>query len=992
MAHVCVLNHLHDRPRPQDNMMQPALGCVASMVPLRRFTASSLGRYMTAPLTATRLFVLRPAQVARAAAVLSFGTAAVTAHCVSGARPHEDLAKKLQEIEQMKLAILEREREASQQREHAREQREDEGDSEGEFDFEDEGDGEDDGDDQQSSHPVDEPFQLQVGGACVHSLLGKGTLLAIGATEAVSNGVLADGQTFASLNVRPDQVLFSFEKREKCGKTSRSWRTVTKTRAVFASAVIMSPADISGDEDVATTAFDSMTAATLEENAFTLGMTPPQLAAHERKRKAAKLRSTAGIRGRNSQGRKTPEPKLAASVRVAEYPNENLIVSPSGATGLFCNCCHIDISKRMTSIKSHVNGRDHKSKCVTIVYRSGPALCSVHTQRSTDPHPPVRRLAKWLASQAQDVSISDLITAHFKENPDVQMATVPNDTHLFRWRVMESMMFAGIPSGKINMLRPVLEREGHPLTDSSHMSQLYIPLIEKREIEHIAKEHFEQHFTLIFDGTTRLGEAVNMVTRTITDNFDIRMRLVAFKTTLVHMNGDGLFRLIATTLQRILGIDLDYCVSYARDSCSTNYDAVNRLLSLSVNALNMLCFPHTLHNTGKHLKLPVLEEFSAAWLQLVPKPGAARLRWAAILGHSVSSYSTVRWWSRWDIYQEIALNFGAVPQFLADLDRDSIGDATTKKMLAVINNKRKELELELAAVLSCERLYNATYRLEGDRLELLLVYRTIEELREFGRTLGQDSSNLPSVAALLRNETIDLNTETREWFPAPHNKWFQGKVTRLPITTGAAARRKATFQVTYSEDGTSIEQDEQELRNNICVLKMSEWQSAVDMVKGAYDYLEQRITDDCNVPYHCSGPYEVCRVSQLLDPSFAAVHLIPSFVDELCAAIPAISGCSAALKMELDAYKLAARNAPALDHNDVELYTKGVLAFWRKEGTKIPAWRKVAKIVFTITPNSASSERVFSLLEAMFGKDQDLSLSDRIQGSLMLRYNKRSVG
>ena len=58
----------------------------------------------------------------------------------------------------------------------------------------------------------------------------------------------------------------------------------------------------------------------------------------------------------------------------------------------------------------------------------------------------------------------------------------------------------------------------------------------------------------------------------------------------------------------------------------------------------------------------------------------------------------------------------------------------------------------------------------------------------------------------------------------------------------------------------------------------------------------------------------------------------------------------------------------------------------------MPAWRKVAKIVFTITPNSASSERVFSLLEAMFGKDQDLALADLIQGSLMLRYNKRSVG
>ena len=41
-----------------------------------------------------------------------------------------------------------------------------------------------------------------------------------------------------------------------------------------------------------------------------------------------------------------------------------------------------------------------------------------------------------------------------------------------------------------------------------------------------------------------------------------------------------------------------------------------------------------------------------------------------------------------------------------------------------------------------------------------------------------------------------------------------------------------------------------------------------------------------------------------------------------------------------------------------------------------------------------ASERVFSLLEAMFGKDQDASLSDLIQGALMLRYmyNERQVG
>lgn len=100
----------------------------------------------------------------------------------------------------------------------------------------------------------------------------------------------------------------------------------------------------------------------------------------------------------------------------------------------------------------------------------------------------------------------------------------------------------------------------------------------------------------------------------------------------------------------------------------------------------------------------------------------------------------------------------------------------------------------------------------------------------------------------------------------------------------------------------------------------------------------------------------------------------------------------ATLKAEVEAYRVAARTAPAMDHGDVTAFTASVLEFWRSQGTKMPAWRKAAKIAFAIPPTSAASERVFSLLEAMFGKDQDRSLGDLIQGALMLRYNKRKVG
>ena len=51
-----------------------------------------------------------------------------------------------------------------------------------------------------------------------------------------------------------------------------------------------------------------------------------------------------------------------------------------------------------------------------------------------------------------------------------------------------------------------------------------------------------------------------------------------------------------------------------------------------------------------------------------------------------------------------------------------------------------------------------------------------------------------------------------------------------------------------------------------------------------------------------------------------------------------------------------------------------------------------ARIVFAISPNSASCERVFALLKNLFGEEQSLSLADYVQASLMLNYNDRSVG
>ena len=807
---------------------------------------------------------------------------------------------------------------------------------------------------------------LRVDQRARHDFLGEGVVLAIGSTGEVANGVLTGDATFASLNLDERKVLFRFMKTERVqGRGPARYKDVSTTRPVFADSLTPVVTGMEGEaadktlEDGDATcatpdsAFSTMMGSASSRNAFSHGLDGPELAKHERMRKQAKLKD-APVRGRNKTERKTKEPDVDPQVRVDAFPNQSL-VKLNGK--LYCLACKTDRSVRLSSLKAHLDSDAHKKKLE------------------------VRK-----DSLVDDGDVGGLVSRYFEKNPGADGHTLNKDLHVFRWHVMESFMYAGIASAKIDMVRFLLERAGFPLTSSTHLSQFYIPLIEDREIKRLVNELFQQHFAFIFDGTTRLGEAVNMITRTITYDFHIRLRLVAFKTTAKHMNGHELCRLIMKVLQKQCSLDLDYCIAFARDSCSTNGTAVEGLLTHSINAANMLCFPHTLHNTGKHLNIPVLEQFITPWLQIVMQPGAANTRWKSIIDGPVPGFSKVRWWSRWEIMKQVAENFSQLPAFLNSLDDDDIGDATTKKMLDVLNNNKDALELELAAVLSCERLCTATYRLEGDGLELLLVHQTIEVLRAFGATLGNDASDLPSVAALLRQRhKIDKGTTTYEWFEAPHSAWFTGRITRMPTAA------KATYQITYS-DGGKIEYEEREVRNWIDVRNFPEWKAAVAAVKEAYTYLENRITNNCQAPYHCAASYEVCRVSQLFDPSFAAANLTPRFVDELCASIPALKNSAAVLKAEVDAYRVAARTAPAMDHRDVHAFTEAVLTFWRTHGTKMPEWRKAARIILAIPPTSAASERVFSLLESMFGKDQISSLADLIQGALMLRYNQRRVG
>lgn len=140
---------------------------------------------------------------------------------------------------------------------------------------------------------------------------------------------------------------------------------------------------------------------------------------------------------------------------------------------------------------------------------------------------------------------------------------------------------------------------------------------------------------------------------------------------------------------------------------------------------------------------------------------------------------------------------------------------------------------------------------------------------------------------------------------------------------------------------------------------------------------------------------QVCRLAQAFDPIFAAQHLTAEIVKDLANIKPIREHVNIdELQAQLPAYLAAAARAPPHGLDDVAAYTESVLNFWRTNTTEasMPAWRLAARITFAFSPNSASCERVFSLLSCMFDDAQHSSLADTIQAALMLRYNRNKRG
>ena len=139
------------------------------------------------------------------------------------------------------------------------------------------------------------------------------------------------------------------------------------------------------------------------------------------------------------------------------------------------------------------------------------------------------------------------------------------------------------------------------------------------------------------------------------------------------MTGEEVARELISVLSRMYGVKSEVLLAAMRDRASVNNLALQTVKVVYPNVVDIGCFSHTLDHVGKKFATPVLNDFLHLWISLFSHSPKARMLWRSQVGRSMISYSSTRWWSRWEVGKMLMLFFGDIEPFL--LQNGDIGPA-----------------------------------------------------------------------------------------------------------------------------------------------------------------------------------------------------------------------------------------------------------------------------------------------------------------------------
>ena len=175
-----------------------------------------------------------------------------------------------------------------------------------------------------------------------------------------------------------------------------------------------------------------------------------------------------------------------------KYPNEQLDIS---AGKLFCKACREELSLKSSSVANHIKSAKHQEGKKRLAKKE---MCE-------------RDIAKQLSD--------------YNEQNHLIGENLPEETQVFRVKVVTAFLRAAVPLSKIEHFRELFEESAYRLTDRRHIFDL-VPFIQMQELEKLRKEINGKMVSVIFDGTSYKGEALAIVIRYVTDDWVIQQKLV----------------------------------------------------------------------------------------------------------------------------------------------------------------------------------------------------------------------------------------------------------------------------------------------------------------------------------------------------------------------------------------------------------------------------------------------------------------------------------
>ena len=187
-------------------------------------------------------------------------------------------------------------------------------------------------------------------------------------------------------------------------------------------------------------------------------------------------------------------------------------------------------------------------------------------------------------------------------------------------------------------------------------------MILEDERRRICEKIKDREVSVIYDGTTHVAEALAILIQYVDDEWKIHQCVARLAKSLA---GEEVARELLSTLSTGLSLPSNLLIAVIRDRASVNNVALRTLSIVYLQVIiDVGCFSHTLDHVGEHFTTPVLNEFAAGWIGLFSRSPKTKLQWKTVTGLPTPSYSTTRWWSKWEVIKQIHDTFGDVEPLL----------------------------------------------------------------------------------------------------------------------------------------------------------------------------------------------------------------------------------------------------------------------------------------------------------------------------------------